>query len=434
MNADQRLLELFGQLTNFERTRVVEVEWSLDNMHRMLDEVDRRLGPRSAAARWIQVGGSKGKGTTALYLEALAGSLGLRTGVFTSPHLQQVTERVRIDGVPVAAEQLVGALEPILSDANEAGIELSFFETMTLAAVVLFRGEAVDLAVFEVGLGGRLDATTAVPVDAAILTCIELEHTDLLGDTLAAIAGEKAFVMRPDRPVWFERQPATDAVLLAHAEMVGALVQAPVELVDPTASGEVWTGTLRAVEATRPSEMAFELAFELVGASGFELPALALAVGCLGGLYPDRELPLSPVARPTLPGRFEVLPQPDGWPIVLDGAHTPSSSMAVLTELQRRYPGELVVALFGTASDKLWRENLTELRGVLSRVLVTTPTGIPGADPAVVVDWLQAAGVPAEIVESVPLGLSRLAEYSAVRLVTGSFYLVGEVRTALAST
>lgn len=425
MNADQRLSELFGQLTNYERTRMVEVEWSLDTMHRMVGVLLEGKAARPAASRWIQVGGSKGKGTTALYLEVLADSLGLRTGVFTSPHLQQVTERIRIDGEPVAAEQLVQTLEPILHDASELGVELSFFEAMTLAALVLFRDEAVDLAVFEVGLGGRLDATTAVPVDGAILTRIELEHTDLLGDTLEAIAAEKAFVMRPDKPVWFERQAAIDAVLLAHAEQVGAQVQDPVQVIDATATAEVWSGTLRVGGSTLP--------FELPDASAFELSGMALAVGCLRGCFPQHTLSLTPVPRPALPGRFEVLPQTDGWPIVLDGAHTPGSAAAVVAELRRRYPDRPVVVLFATAPDKLWRDSLAELQPVLSRAFVTVPTGIPGEDPSVVVEWLDARGVPAEVVDSPGHGLQRLAECAAVRLVVGSFYLVGEARTSLAT-
>jgi dihydrofolate synthase/folylpolyglutamate synthase len=425
MNADQRLSELFAQLTNFERTRMVEVAWSLATMHQLLDVLHARLGPRPAATRWIQIGGSKGKGTTALYVESLAQGMGLRTGVFTSPHLQHVTERIRIDGVEVAAEQLVEVLESVLGDASGLGLDLSFFEAMTLAAVVLFRAQSIDVAVFEVGLGGRLDATTAVPVDAAILTRIELEHTELLGDSVAAIAAEKAFVMRPERPVWFERQPATHAVLQAHAESVGALVQPLVEVVALASSDADWSGNLRVGETVMP--------FVLPQASEFELPALALAVGCLRGCYPEQALPLMPVPRPVLPGRFEVLPQADGWPFVLDGAHTPNSSAAVVAELQRRYPDQPVVALFATATDKLWCENLAALRPVLAEVFVTVPTGIPGADPAAVVEWLAAAGVSASCVESPGVGLQRLREAAAVRLVVGSFYLVGEARNSLVS-
>ena len=273
------------------------------------------------------------------------------------------------------------------------------------------------------GLGGRLDATTAVPVDASILTRIELEHTELLGDTVAAIAAEKAFVMRPGRPVWFERQPATVAVLQAHAEAVGALAQPRVEVLELSSSDTTWTGSLRVGEDV--------LSFALPQASAFELSAFALALGCMRGCYPERAFPLMPVPRPILPGRFEVVPQADGWPFVLDGAHTPSSSVAVVTELQRRYPDQPVVALFATASDKLWRENLAALRPALTEVLVTEPTGIPGADPAAVVDWLAAAGTSAACVASPGAGLQRLREAAAVRLVVGSFYLVGELRDSL---
>ena len=424
MNADQRLLELFAQLTNYERTRMVEVEWSLDTMHRMVEVLCPGGEVRPAAARWVQVGGSKGKGTTVLYLESLARSVDLRTGVFTSPHLERVTERIRIDGAPVPAQALVATLEPILDAASKQALALSFFEAMTLAALVLFREEGVDLAVFEVGLGGRLDATTAVPVDASILTRVELEHVDLLGDTLAAIAAEKAFVMRPGKPVWFAHQEIVDAVFLAHALEVDADVRDPAQVVDAVASPQGWSGRLELGGAAAP--------FTLPAASAFELPALALAVACLRGCFPERPPCLSPVARPCLPGRFEVLAGADGWPTVLDGAHTPASASAVAAELQRRYPEQPVAALFATAPDKSWQDSLSSLLGVLTRVLVTTPTGIPGEDPAAVVAWLVARGVQAEAVGGVGDGLQELARCPAVRLVVGSFYLVGEARTALA--
>ena len=122
----------------------------------------------------------------------------------------------------------------------------------------------------------------------------------------------------------------------------------------------------------------------------------------------------------------------DGWPTILDGAHTPASASAVAIELQRRYPEQPVVALFATAPDKSWQDSLCSLLGTLSQVFVTTPTGIPGEDPAAVVDWLAARGVQAEAVGSPGAGLQRLAQRPAVRLVVGSFYLVGEARTALA--
>src|SRR5688572_28305011 len=141
----------------------------------------QRSGARPCVRPAGQVGGSKGKGTTCAMLEALALASGGVAGVYTSPHVTTLLERIRIGGADIA----VGQLEPLLRDvlAAPAGERApTFFEAMTLAAAAAFAQRGVDLAIYEVGLGGRFDATTALPIDAAIVTTIELEHTDLLGD------------------------------------------------------------------------------------------------------------------------------------------------------------------------------------------------------------------------------------------------------------
>jgi dihydrofolate synthase/folylpolyglutamate synthase len=164
-----------------------------------------RLGAPERGLSVIHVAGSKGKGSTALFAESVLRAAGARVGTFTSPHLERWTERFRIDGDGGAADRLAAAvaeLRPHVDALRDAGGDTvpSFFDATTAAALLLFRDLRVDHAVLEVGLGGRLDSTNAVAPAVCCITSIELEHTDLLGDTLAAIAGEKAGILKPGVP------------------------------------------------------------------------------------------------------------------------------------------------------------------------------------------------------------------------------------------
>jgi dihydrofolate synthase / folylpolyglutamate synthase len=420
VNADQRLERLFHGLSNYERTRTLTKPWSLATMRALLEAA--QVG-ESLPGTWVQVGGSKGKGTTVFYLESMARAAGLSTGVFVSPHLHHVTERVLLDGRPVGADRLAKAMEHVLALARDRDLDPSFFEAMTAAAVLVFRDARCQLVALEVGLGGRLDSTTAVPVDAAILTTIELEHVDLLGDTIEAIATEKAHIMRAGKPCWVRPDPASDPVFTNHAAAVGAVLMPVARIEKEQDEIAAWRGELRIGEATRR--------FRVAGASRFELPALALAYSCLRHLFPDADLALDPVRRPDLPGRFEVATASDGWPFVLDGAHTPASSAQVAAELCRRFRHQPVVVLYATAAGKLWQGGLSELLPLVDRFFVTALQGTEGVDPAVVVDWLGGQGKAAMVVDGPATGFSELSRCDAVRLVVGSFYLVGAVRSLI---
>src|SRR5690606_28932727 len=159
----------------------------LDTVRRLLAELGVGSPPLA-----VQVGGSKGKGTTAAWIEAFLRAAGVRSGCYASPHVSSIRERVRIDGADVPGDELEAAVEHVL-DRRPAGASPTFFEILTAAAAVVFDRRAVGAAVWEVGLGGRLDATTAIDVQASVLTGIELEHTAILGDTVEAIAAEKAW-------------------------------------------------------------------------------------------------------------------------------------------------------------------------------------------------------------------------------------------------
>ncbi len=421
--AADRLAPLLAQLINYERTRPDRRLWDLATMRQFLARPGASPAPRPA----VQVGGSKGKGTTCAFLEGLVTASGAVAGCYSSPHVTTLLERIRIGGADIDVAVLERVLRELLAVPGERAP--TFFEAMTLAAAQHFAECGVDLAIWEVGLGGRHDATTALPVDASIVTTIELEHTDVLGDTIAAIAGEKAPVMRDGGVGFTGTTGEALAVIRAHAAAVGARLFVLGEqfgVRDVVWERDAARGTLWLPDGR-------ELPFRLPHAGAFELPALALAAAAFAHLLPQRALRLDPAPRPSLPCRFEVRAESDGEVLVLDGAHTEQSLRAVAAELRRRWPGCRPAVLFGSAAGKRWREALSALVDLADSFVVTELSGTTSEDPAAIAAFLAARGRTSDVASDVVAGLRLLRQRPGPRLVVGSFYLAGQVRALVAS-
>ena len=424
-DATLRLQALLAPLTNYERTRPDQPRFTLDTMRALLTRLgDEARGPWRA----VQIGGSKGKGTTAAYLEQLALASGLRTGVFASPHVSTILERVRLDGALIGEELFTECCQRVLSRSDGLDPSPSFFEVTTAAALLAFRRHGVDLAILEVGLGGRLDATTAVPVDLGVLTGVELEHTELLGDTVEAIAAEKAFVFRAGGVGLHACAGPAARVAEVHARDVGCRV---------LCDGRDF-GALRLLRED-PDGVPFEVttpggAVSAVTVAGdppaHEDRALSLAAAAWTCVAPGRPLPAR-IDRPTLPGRFEIAALGD-VPLVLDGAHTEDSARCLAAALRARFPGRVPVFLVGFAKGKRWREALTAFMDGAGEFLCATVPGTASEDPQEVAEWLRARGAAANALGPAddPRSALRAAGSAAgaVLVVTGSFYLVGSLR------
>ncbi len=349
----------------------------------------------------VHVAGTNGKGSVCAMVESIARAAGMRTGLYTSPHLCRFAERIRIDGRPLADDELAPLLESTLARAPD----LSFFETATLAAFVAFRAAKVDVAVLEVGLGGRLDATNVIPPPrAAAITRIALDHEDRLGPTLAHIAREKAGIAKAGLEIVLgPMQPDVRAVLEAEARARGAAV------VDADRHAAAAPAKLPGIHQQDNAAVAFALG-RRIGAS---------EEACARGIR-DAEWP----------GRLERIDAPDG-PFLLDAAHNPDGVEALVRYLEGRKVGAL---LFGTLIDKAWPEMLDRLAPVAARRVYLEPRGgRPGADPREL-----AARHAGHVAASVPEGLAlarRLREESgdgrALVVIAGSLLLVGEARAEL---
>jgi dihydrofolate synthase/folylpolyglutamate synthase len=376
------------------------------------------------------VAGSNGKGSTSALLAAMATAAGYRTGHYTSPHLQAVEERLSIDGRPISSARM-GDLRPRFVD-----LEPTYFEALTVAAFLWFAEEGVDLAVIEVGLGGRLDATNLCEPILSLITSLSLEHQEFLGDTLAAIAKEKAGVFRPGRPalVWIdEEEPA--AAVRSVAAALGAGLRFAGDLVRIEQGETDWSG--QEIRLTTPVH-SYDLRIALLGAHqqrNLALAVLAAETLAAGG-FPrlDAGAITAGAAACRWPGRLEVIELAGGRRLLLDAAHNAEGAAALAGFLATL--GRPVDLLFGVLADKAAGEMLGLLAPHARNLILTTPPSPRATDPAALLPLLAGgpAGsvIPAVIEPDPEQALDRLlALEGEVAVVCGSIYLIGALLGAL---
>ena len=387
-------------------------QWKLARTRLLLD-----LGgspDRSLAC--VLIAGTKGKGSTAAFLASVLHAAGIRAGLYTQPHLQNYRERIRVDGAAIAPDDFADAVAAVRADVErlrglhpDAG-EPTTFEITTALALGHFARTGCSVAVVEVGLGGRLDATNALDPLLSVITPISRDHTDVLGRTLAAIATEKAGIMRPGRLALLAPQPpAASRALHRHCRLVGARCVT----IEPLASG------------TRVS---------LAGDHQRTNAALAVAAArALPGVAVDERTISAGLARVRWPGRFEVI---DGPPmIVLDGAHNGASAQAFARTLREHAgdrPLHLVVGMHG---DKEIAATLRPLLAIASSIIATRARSPRALSAGQLAARCRRAGAAApRIAPSVEEALAvarALAGRDGIVAVTGSLALVGEARDAL---
>jgi dihydrofolate synthase/folylpolyglutamate synthase len=402
----QQALAALSGLTNYERTRADGPRsFDLSRPLRLLGNLgdpQLALGPRV-----VQVAGTKGKGSTARFVASILSAAGLRTGLFTSPHLQQVTERIAIDGVPIGPDDFLDRVQRAIAAVDT---ETTFFEALLAAACLHFAEAGTDAVVLEVGLGGRLDATTAVPSTHNVITEISLDHTEILGTTHRAIAAEKAGTIRPAVPVWSGVDPASEAG--EEITRIALANEAPLHYVPPPedvvadAEGLVWRG------------------IRLPTLGRHQAHNAALAAAACAGLDPDAVA--AGLAATEQPGCCEKRGR-----VFLDGAHTVSSIEATLRALHDHCPGATPDLVFALAQDKDLDAIATALAPRVARILCTRVDDKRGRDAAELAAHPAWQG-RAEAVEDAHQALSRaLAEGDRLVLATGSLYLAGALRSRL---
>ena len=389
------------------------------------------LGRPEEAFRAIHVAGTNGKGSTCALLERVLRASGRRTGLFTSPHLVDFRERIRVDGR--AAGPTAVARNLALLSAVPAGTGRTFFEAAFALGALAFAEAKVDVAVLETGLGGRLDSTNVVTPLLSVITPVGLDHQELLGDTLEAIAGEKAGIIKPGVPVLVAPQePPAMRVIEERARALAA----PLHRADDVARvARVHAvdrdGCDATLEVRGLGPVRARVAF--VGRHQLGNAALAAAAAVLAEPALTADALRTGLAQARWPGRLECAPtEPRLW---WDGAHNPQGAQA-LRDAWREALGDPPAALvLGLSADKDASAMLAALEGPWTRVLAVAAAS-PRARAADEVMALVAAawpGVPAQACASVAEGVTRGLEDELV-LACGSLFLVGEAMAAVGDT
>jgi dihydrofolate synthase / folylpolyglutamate synthase len=368
-------------------------------LERMRELLDRLGAPDRELGTVIHIGGTNGKGSTVAMVAALARSAGKRVATYTSPHLSTLRERITLDGELVSEADVVEAAERV---SAAGGDELTFFEQVTAIAMVIIAARRVDITVLEVGLGGRLDATNVVDAPIAAVTGVAFDHEAILGNTLSAIAFEKAGIFKPGQRAFIGASGEAEAVALLAKHARDAAV-----------------AELRIIE-----EPAQPIAVGLPGAHQQRNAALALAIIDVLGLAVDRGV----LATLQHPGRFEV-----AGDVILDGAHNPHGARALAATLRERDVKPVLV--IAVSADKDVRAIADGLVPCVSAVVATRYQQERALAPddlaAIFREVAHPSRVPVESAPDLATALSRARALGAPILIAGSLFLVGEARTLL---
>jgi dihydrofolate synthase/folylpolyglutamate synthase len=418
-------------------------KFDLAHMRVLLQEMDH---PERFPS--VLIAGTNGKGSTAATLASILRASGLKTGLYTSPHLVRINERIQVNGKEIHDDDFAALQSEVdrVAESLVARAELpwhpSFFEMMTAIAFEHFSREKVDLAVLEVGMGGRLDATNVVDPRVSVITDISLDHQKYLGNTVGEIAKEKVGIIRPGGVVvTLPQQPEANDVIGNTILDLGARAVNAVPYVPPVSPGSanyLVPSTEHGNVCRFPLHVMDEkilVETPLVGRHQLRNVALAIATAVelnqqgFSGIT-TRSIE-SGIRETRWPGRFQVIAARPGWPeMVIDVAHNPAGAWALRSALSEWYEDRPLIFVFGAMRDKAISEMAEILFPLADRVIATRPGNPRAASPQEIEQAGTRTGVQIDVVEDVPAAVERarlLANPRTVVVITGSIYLVGEV-------
>ncbi len=429
-----------ADVTDWEKMRKFgagKAEWSLEPTRRLL----AHLGRPDRAMHVVHVAGTKGKGSTSRWIATALSESGASTGLYTSPHVDDALERISIDGSSLGSDAFVAGmnrLHPALDGAD--GAAPTFFEIFTALALGAFADRAVDVAVLETGLGGRFDATNAIDRAAvSVITSISRDHTHLLGDTVRAIAAEKAGIVRAGVPLVCGVRPGEAALgPIVHAARGSDAPLAvrgwsfDVVRYEPTDTGgrlDAWVGERRWDDVELGVFGAVQAANAVVA-----LQTLSILEHTHGIVVDDACLRRA-WRTMRLPGRMERTCAPGHpAPIVIDGAHNAASAIALACTIRTHFPGRPVRLVFGLAGDKLVADTAAPLFALAASVHATRTQNPRSLDPARLAPLAARADTPLSTHDDAAGALAAALDAAApndVVVAAGSLYLAGELRAHL---
>ena len=438
----ERLLALEVDL--IRRAPESQIEPSLDRVQAVLD----LMGSPEQSFPAIHVAGTNGKSSTTAMIDSLLTAYGLRTGRFTSPHLETIRERIRLDGDMIDAGRLLAAWEDlapfIVMVESDGGRALTFFEVLTLLAFAAFADAPVSVGVIEVGLGGSWDSTNVITPQVGVVLPVGLDHMDWLGDDLATIASEKAGIIKPGMVVVLaEQEPAADEVLMERAAKVGAdVLREGVDfgVIDRQVAVGGQLVTLRGIGGTyedvflpmHGEHQAHNAACALVAVEAF----LGGGAGALDG-----DVVSEGFAAVTVPGRLEIIRRAPA--VILDVAHNPQGVQALVDAIESSFAFTRLVGVVGVLNDKDAAGMLAALEPLLTEVVITRSNSPRAIDPddlgALAADIFGEDRVVIEhdlpdAIERAVTAAEDSGDLAGVGvLVTGSVTVVGQARALLRS-
>lgn len=407
---------------------------------RRVDELLSVLGDPHKKAASVHITGTNGKGSVAIMVAYALTAAGYRTGLYTSPHLHSWRERIRVDGELISEDglaKLVDDLRPQVEAVNEKATygELTTFEFLTVMAFAYFGQKKVDFQVLEVGMGGKFDATSVITPLVAILTTVGLDHTDVLGDTVAEIAAEKCGIIKPGITVVVSPQPpqAAEVIERTCAERGARLITVGNDIKWRSLSSDL--DGQRVEVSGRKGEYGLFLpvlgehqmvnaatavaALEVLAENGFDIPAEKIASG---------------LAKVEWPGRFQVLRRHP--PVVVDGAHNVDAARSLKKALRHYFDFDRAILVMGASGDKNIAGVIDELAPLFDRAIVTRSRHPRAMAPAPLAAEFARHGLKARIAEDVPAALSQalsLAGDKDLVCLAGSLFIVGEALKAAES-
>lgn len=397
---------------------------------RKVEEILQAIGNPHEEIQAIHIGGTNGKGSTAAMIASILRREGYRVGLYTSPHLTRFTERMRLNGKEIEKEEVAELTDWMRQRIEEAGITppFTFFDFTTAMALLYFKQKMVDLAILEVGLGGRLDSTNVINPLLSIITNIGKDHEDVLGKGILRIAREKAGIIKKGRPLV---TAATQPRVLRHFAKVCQEKASPFFRVGKEFRYILGEGESFSYEGIH--RKLWGLSVNLRGVH--QVINATTALGAMEvlddlGYHVSNEALSEGLKEVKWPGRLEmVLTSPK---VLLDGAHNPDGALTLKESLRKDFQYRHLILLIGIMKDKDISSILHTLCPLADHIILTRPNIARAASPALLKKALGRDGTKAEVVEdlreAIEKGLS-LAEAEDLLLITGSFYTVGEARS-----
>jgi len=418
-------------------TQAAAAKFHLDNIRTLAERLDHPERAYPSA----HIAGTNGKGSTAAFLESILRRAGFRTGLNTSPHLVKINERIRVNGQDISDDQFAAVLthiheliEHLLAD-GQLRAHPTYFECVTAMAFAFFSAERVEFGIFEVGLGGRLDATNILMPVLTILTRIDFDHENFLGHSLEEIAGEKAGILKRGIPVLLAAEQRAEA----HRVIVDRAKELDCPIVDTATAYQLRdvvldAGGARATVRETASGWSVEIAPQLPGRFQLHNAVNAVAAARLlvaNGLRISDDAITQGIADASWPGRIEKLQsRPD---IYLDGAHNPSAARELATFLQENFAGKNIRLLFAAMRDKAVDEIAGILFPLAAEVILTearNPRAISAPQLAKIsAHYARSSKIIPDAEKALEYAIAQSAPHDAI-FITGSLYLVGQLREA----